>query len=67
VAAEWPLVNCAAELAASVAYTEATGRDVYVWWEELEWKEPDDGWRCSRISQASSKQHSRSRQASKYI
>jgi hypothetical protein len=33
VAAERPLVNCAAELAtfaASVAYTEATGRDVYV-------------------------------------
>jgi hypothetical protein len=28
-----------------VAYTEATGRDVYVWWKGLEWKEPDDGWR----------------------
>ena len=34
-----------ATFAAAVAYTETTGRDVYVWWEGLEWKEPDDGWR----------------------
>jgi hypothetical protein len=32
-------------LAAAVAYFSTTGRDVYVWWEGLEWEEPANGWR----------------------
>jgi hypothetical protein len=28
---------------AAVAYSESTGRVFYVWWEGLEWKEPEEG------------------------
>jgi hypothetical protein len=36
-----------ASFTAAVAYSESTGRDVCVnlWWEGLEWEEPEEGWR----------------------